>query len=77
MNGSHMTGTSAKYRMINDDKSDAGTSVMFLPEVGKSFAAGNLGMTAYIKPGWAVDGPDAAERRFSVEFGLRMIPSGK
>jgi hypothetical protein len=31
-------------------------------------------MTGYIKPGWAMDGPDPGERRYSVEFGMRMIP---
>lgn len=65
-----------ELQVINDDKSDNGLSVNFLPEFGKSFQAGETGMTAYIKPGWAIDGPDAAERRFSVEFGIRMIPAG-
>ena len=63
-----------EMQAIYDDKSGNEWSFMFLPEVGKSFKAGNLGITAYIKPGWAIDGPDAAERRFSVEFGIRMIP---
>ena len=63
-----------EVQAIHDDKSDDEWSFMFLPEFGKSFQAGGTGMTAYIKPGWAIDGPDAGERRFSVEFGFRMIP---
>jgi hypothetical protein len=67
-----------EMQVIYDNESENDWSVMFMPEFGKSFAAGsNLGMTAYIKPGWAIDGPDAGERRFSVEFGIRMIPMGK
>ena len=41
---------------------------------GKSFKAGSMGITAYIKPGWAVISPDPAERRFGVEMGVRLIP---
>jgi len=63
-----------EMQVIYDNESDNDLSVMFLPEFGKSWRAGGTGMTGYIKPGWAIDGPDAAERRFSVEFGLRMIP---
>lgn len=66
-----------ELQVIYDNESANDWSVMFMPELGKSFAAGNLGLTAYIKPGWAIDGPDPAERRFSVEFGIRMIPAGK
>ncbi len=63
-----------ELQVIYDDKSANEWSVHFMPEFGKSFNAGNLGLTSYIKPGWAIDGPDAGERSFSVEFGIRMIP---
>ncbi len=63
-----------EMQVIYDNESDADLSVMLLPEFGKSFKLGDTGMTAYIKPGWAIDGPDEAERRFSVEFGVRIIP---
>ena len=49
-------------------------AVMLLPELGKSFKAGSMGVTAYIKPGWPLDSPDPAERKFSVELGIRLIP---
>ena len=57
-----------------DDKSDNGWSAFLMPEVGKSLKAGSMGITAYIKPGWAVASPDPGERRFSVEMGIRLIP---
>ncbi len=63
-----------ELQVIYDNESDAGLSVMLLPEFGKSFKLGDTGMTAYIKPGWAIDGPDEAERRYSIEFGVRIIP---
>jgi len=63
-----------ELQVIYDNESENDLSVMFMPEIGKSFKAGTLGVTAYAKPGWAIDGPDAAERRFSVEFGIRLIP---
>ncbi len=66
-----------ELQVIYDNIGDNEWSVMFMPEFGKSWQAGKLGMTGYIKPGWAIDGPDAGERRTSVEFGIRMIPGGK
>jgi hypothetical protein len=66
-----------ELQVIYDNESADDWSVMLMPELGKSWRAGGLGMTGYIKPGWAIDGPDEAERRFSVEFGIRMIPSKK
>lgn len=66
-----------ELQVIYNNESPDDWSVMLLPELGKTWQAGSLGMTGYIKPGWAIDGPDEWERRFSVEFGIRMIPSGK
>ena len=63
-----------ELQVLHDDKSDNGWSAFFMPEVGKSFKAGSMGITAYVKPGWAVASPDPAERRFGVEMGIRLIP---
>ncbi len=63
-----------ELQVMYDDKSDNDWSAFLMPEVGKSFKAGSMGITAYIKPGWAVTSPDPAERRFGVEMGIRLIP---
>ena len=65
-----------ELQVIHDDKSDMGWSVMFLPEVGKTWKAGETVLTGYIKPGWTVTSPQAFERNWSVEFGMRFIPTG-
>jgi len=63
-----------ELQVMYDDKSDNDWSAFLMPEVGKSFKAGSMGITAYIKPGWAVISPDPGERRFGVEMGIRLIP---
>ena len=65
-----------ELQIIYDNKSDADWSVMFLPEVGKTWRSGETVVTGYIKPGWTFTSPDPFERRFSVEFGMRFIPGG-
>ncbi len=64
-----------EMQFIYDTQSDNDWSAMILPEMGKSFRAGTTGVTAYIKPGWALISPDPSERRFSVEMGIRLIPN--
>ncbi len=62
-----------ELQVVYDDNSVDEWSAFFMPEVGKSFKAGSMGITAYVKPGWGVS-PDPAERRFGVEMGIRLIP---
>ena len=63
-----------EVQVMYDDNSGNDWSIHFMPEIGKSFKAGSTGVTAYIKPGWALDSPDPGERKFSVELGIRLIP---
>jgi hypothetical protein len=63
-----------ELQITYDNESDNGWSAFLMPEVGKSFQAGSMGITAYIKPGWAIFSPDPSERRVGVEMGIRLIP---
>ena len=63
-----------ELQVAYDFNSENDWSAILMPEVGKSFMAGSMGITVYIKPGWAVVSPDPAERRSSVEMGIRLIP---
>ena len=63
--------------MKDFENDDNGWSIFAMPELGKMFMAGKVAMTAYIKPGFAVDSPDPTERHNSVEFGMRMIPPAR
>ena len=63
-----------EVQLIYDSKVDeGGWSAMIRPEVGKTVFAGEMPISAYIKPGWGVS-PDPGERSFSVEMGMRFIP---
>ena len=57
-----------ELQVAYDFNSENDWSAILMPEVGKSFMAGSMGITVYIKPGWAVVSPDPAERRSSVKW---------
>ena len=60
-------------QVIHDFKNDDnGFSLWIGPELGTVLGA-NPAITAYLKPGFGIN-PDPGERKWSTEFGIRIIP---
>jgi hypothetical protein len=62
-----------ELQVAYDFNSDNDWSFLFMPEMGKAFTGGAMGVTTYFKPGWGIS-PDPAERALTVEMGIRIIP---